>query len=161
MNTTYKRRIRAGFFAVVSVFSVDGVKAHSFLLADMASPRALAVSQDEVFWTTSGSDGAEIRRISKSNTDPNAKGDLVFSQQPSTTVSFQSLLHAEVSGVPYIYFVTNKDSAGRIVSYINRVPAAGGQVNPIATPLPMGKMISRLTARFYTGRIAKESERCP
>lgn len=139
MNTTYKCRIRAGFFAVLSVFSFDGVKAQSFLLADRAYPRALAVSQDEVFWTTSGSDGAEIRRISKFNADPNATGDLVFSQQPSTTVSLQSLLHAEVSGVPYIYFVTNKDSAGRIVSYINRVPAAGGQVNPIATPLPMGK----------------------
>ncbi|HEY5868540.1 MAG TPA: hypothetical protein VI542_23765, partial [Candidatus Tectomicrobia bacterium] len=91
------------------------------------SPNALIATTDHLFFTQNDIPGGATRstavyRASKQPT-PESEKQLLYTEERNASISFDSLVYAIEADIPYVYFVANYDDK---VSYIKKVPAAGG-----------------------------------
>lgn len=128
MNSMAKRMLGVGAAVALSLLSVHGAAAGTAGVAQ-SKPNALIATTGELYWTTDASvafvspNSAEVWRASKDNT-PGSEQRL-YREERTSSISFNSIVYAEVVGTSYVYFVANYDDT---ISYIKRIPLAGGAV---------------------------------
>jgi hypothetical protein len=135
MNKLFKNITR---FTTLMAFSLPMINSVN---ADPTN--AMTLTTNDVFWSSSattqnGMYYTEILRRNKDNVGESQNpSNVIFRQEKSSPISFNSLVQADVAGIPYLYYVVNFDDSK--ISYINRIPATGGPVTNITRPLYMGK----------------------
>lgn len=116
----------------------------------------MVTDEHDVFWTEINgfTDGTVSIRILKADKGRFTReiaddGTIILQEQGNSYIGYGSIATATVNGTPYVYFVVNKkDSTGRPLSYINRIPANGGTATGIASPLPMGNNDLKIDNQF-------------
>lgn len=132
MNNIAKKMLGISTAFALSVLSLNGASAGvndstHVTPVTASSANAIVATTDHLFWTLSGltdgpSHAAGVYRISK-QAPYHSDEQQLYKEKRNTSIRFNSLVYAEVDGIPYIYFVTNFDDK---ISYIKRVPADGG-----------------------------------
>lgn len=149
MTLLIKRVFRLSVTAVLSA-TVWSAQAGITTVSDTTNyVTGLAVTDDDAVWAAREVEDfgnvTKLRRTDKNN--PQLPSEVIHEERfTGGAIAIDSLTTADVGGTRYVYFVVNKyyssqssTNPGRHLSYINRIPIAGGPVKGIASPLPMGQ----------------------